>query len=183
MGRIPPRRIRLNFRKRLIRKRLNPPNAAACVKYDLLTGFGTARPSFNEIHLYRTSGIGGGDLRDLDGWLGRHTSRITTGEQDTHDYERGNRSMLLEGGSVREGAHTPPNVGNILLGHHDQRHGEDVLRVWTVHQSRLFRYGVWKAFRCRGDGAMKRGWSVSKPVNQRFVKTRIGGPLELLLLV
>lgn len=23
--------------------------------------------------------------------------------------------MLLEGGSVREGAHTPPNVGNILL--------------------------------------------------------------------
>src|SRR5271156_2166602 len=115
MGRVPPRRIGLNFRKRLIRKRLNPPNAAACVKYDLLTGFGTARPSFNKIQLYRTSRIGGGDLRDLDGWFGRRTPRSTTGEQDTQDYERDNRSMLLEGGSVRGGAHTPPNVGNILL--------------------------------------------------------------------
>jgi hypothetical protein len=105
----------LNLRKGLIRKRLNPPNVAARVNYDLLAGFGAAGPSFDKVHLYRASRIGGGDLRDLDGWLERHTPRITTGEQDTHDYETDNRSTLLEGGSVREGAHTPPNVGNILL--------------------------------------------------------------------
>src|ERR1700677_2029975 len=97
MCRVPPRRIGLNFRKRLIRKRLNPPNVAACVKYDLLTGFGTARPSFNKIQLYRTSRISGGGLRNLDGWLGRHTPPITTGEQAAHDYEMDNRSMLFEG--------------------------------------------------------------------------------------
>src|ERR1700734_878492 len=106
MGRIPPRRIGLNFRERLIRKWLNPPNIAARVKYDLLTGFDTACPSFNKIQFYRTSGVGGRDLRDLDGWLGKHTPRITTPKQDAHDYQRDNRSMLLEGGSVTETTHT-----------------------------------------------------------------------------
>src|ERR1700678_3533626 len=85
MGRVPPRRIGLNLRKRLISKRLYPPNVAARVKYDLLTGFGPVRPSFNKIQLYRTSRIGGGDLRDLDGWLGIHTPRPATDEQDARD--------------------------------------------------------------------------------------------------
>ena len=115
MGRIPPRRIGLNFRKRLIRKRLNPPDVTTRVKYDLLTGFHATCPSFNKIQLYWPPRIGGGDLCDLDGWLGRHTPRITTPMQDAHNYESDNRSMLPEGGSVREGAHTPPNVGSSLL--------------------------------------------------------------------
>ena len=33
---------------------------------------------------------------------------MTAGEQDAHDSKRDNRSMLLEGGSVRGMAHTPP---------------------------------------------------------------------------
>src|ERR1700722_6377633 len=60
MGRVLPSRIGLNLRKRLIRKRLNPPNSAACVKYDLLTRFGAVRPPFDKVQLYRTSRIGGG---------------------------------------------------------------------------------------------------------------------------
>ena len=111
MSRVPPRRIRLNFRKRLIHKRLNPPNVAACVKHDLLTGFHAARPSFNKIQLYRTSRIGDRDFRDLDGRLGRHTPRITTGEKDANDYKRETRSPLLEG-IVRGRVHTSPNICN-----------------------------------------------------------------------
>jgi len=88
MGRIPPRRVGLDSRKRLIRKRLNPPNTAACVKYDLLTGFHAACPSFNKVQLYWTSSTGGGDSSDLEGRLGRNALRITTGEQDANDYER-----------------------------------------------------------------------------------------------
>src|SRR6202161_1950405 len=100
MGRVSPCRIRLNFRKRLIRKRLNPPNVTTCVKYDLLTGFHAARPSFNKIQLYRTSRIGGGDQRDLNGWLGRHPIRIAGSEKDAQEHEKSIRSMLCDGGSA-----------------------------------------------------------------------------------
>src|SRR5277367_183469 len=114
MGRVPPRRVGLDFRKRLIRKRLNPPNAAACVKYDLLTRFGAGCPPFDKVQLHRTSRIGGGDKRDFNVWLGRYPTRIAGREKEAHEHEKDIRSMLLEGGSVRATCHIPPNVRNIL---------------------------------------------------------------------
>src|SRR6202020_2388287 len=98
MGRVSPCRIGLNFRKRLIRKRLNPPNVTTCIKNNLLTGFHAACPSFNKIQLYRTSRIGGGDQRDLNVWLGRHPGRIAGREKDAHEHEKSLRSMLFDGG-------------------------------------------------------------------------------------
>src|SRR3984957_19720126 len=98
MGRVSPCRIRLNFRKRLIRKRLNPPNVTTCVKYDLLTGFHASCSSLNKIQLHRTARIGGGDKRDLDFWFGRHPIRTAGREKDAHEQEKFIRVMLFDGG-------------------------------------------------------------------------------------
>jgi hypothetical protein len=113
MGRVPPRRIGLDIRKRLIRKRLDPPNAAARVKHDPFTRFGAARSTFHEIHLNWTSRTFSGDSRELDGWFGKKAPRMTTGKQNAPDYERDNRSLLLEQAIVRGGDHSPPCIGDI----------------------------------------------------------------------
>jgi hypothetical protein len=114
MRRVPPRRIGLNLRKGLIRKRVNPPNTAACVKYDLLTRFDAVRSPFDKVQLYRTSRIGRRDQRDLNIWLGRHPTRIAGREKHAHESQKDIRSMLLEGGSVIGRFHIPLNVRNIL---------------------------------------------------------------------